>query len=335
MVIDDNFYMSLAINEAWGNQLLTFPNPAVGSVVVKSGEILSIEAHKKAGLPHAEVLALKYAYLKQNPQSLLAQITDSKEIHRFLIENHNGFFNDCEIYITLEPCNHIGKTPACSDLLSTIKPKRVIFSVFDPNNDASGGYEKLINANIEVTTGVLEDKGMDLLFPFLSFTQKKSFVFFKLASRVNGSIDGGYITSKESLEYVHKIRTVIDLLVIGGNTVRIDRPTLDCRFIDTEKSPNILIYSQSKNFDTTIPLFNVKNRKVSINDKIDFNNKFAMIEGGYNLLNNLINQVDMLVLFVSPNFKNSNDILLKDIKFRILYSKQIGDDQLMFLKKKI
>jgi diaminohydroxyphosphoribosylaminopyrimidine deaminase / 5-amino-6-(5-phosphoribosylamino)uracil reductase len=333
MVIDDNFYMSLAINEAWGNQLLTFPNPAVGAVVVKSGEILSIDAHQKVGFPHAEVLALKSAYLKQNPQSLLSQITDSKEIHMFLIENHNGFFNDCEIYITLEPCNHIGRTPACSDLLSTIKPKRVIFSVFDPNNNASGGYEKLINANIEVTTGVLKSRGMDLLFPFISFQKKKSFVFFKLASRANGSIDGGYITSKESLEYVHKIREVIDLLVIGGNTVRTDRPTLDCRFIDTKTSPNVLIYSKSKDFDKTIPLFDIKNRDVSICDNLNLDNKFVMIEGGYNLLNNLIEQVDMLVLFISPNFKNSNDILLKDIKFRILYSKQIGSDQLIFLQK--
>lgn len=335
MVVDDNFYMSLAINEAWDYQLLTFPNPAVGAVVVKSGEILSINAHEQAGFPHAEVLALKNAYLKQNPQSLLSQIIDSKEIHKFLIENHNGFFKDCEIYITLEPCNHIGKTPACSDLLSIIKPKRVIFSVFDPNNDASGGFDKLVDAKIEVTTGVLQSRGMDLLFPFMTFLKKQSFVFFKLASRANGSIDGGYITSKESLEYVHKIRAKIDLLVIGGNTVRTDRPTLDCRFIDSNKSPNVLIYSKSRDFDTTIPLFEVKNRDVSISDSLNLKNKFIMIEGGYNLLNNLIDQVDMLVLFISPNFKNSNDILLKDIKFRILYSKQIGSDQLIFLQKNI
>lgn len=67
MVIDDSFYMSLAISKAWDYQLLTFPNPAVGAVVVKNGEILSVQAHECAGKAHAEVLALKYAYIKKKP----------------------------------------------------------------------------------------------------------------------------------------------------------------------------------------------------------------------------------------------------------------------------
>ncbi|XPV82152.1 MAG: hypothetical protein ACNI22_16620 [Halarcobacter sp.] len=71
MKIDDNFFMKLAIDEAWKYQLITYPNPAVGCVVVKNGEILAIEAHKEAGMPHAEVNALKAAYLKKNPNDFL------------------------------------------------------------------------------------------------------------------------------------------------------------------------------------------------------------------------------------------------------------------------
>ena len=107
MKIDDNFYMKLAIDEAWKYQLLTYPNPAVGCVIVKNGKLLAIEAHKEAGMPHAEVNALKEAFLKENPKSVLSTLKTSQEIHKFLIENHNDFFNDCEVFVTLEPCNHI------------------------------------------------------------------------------------------------------------------------------------------------------------------------------------------------------------------------------------
>ncbi|QOG12633.1 bifunctional diaminohydroxyphosphoribosylaminopyrimidine deaminase/5-amino-6-(5-phosphoribosylamino)uracil reductase RibD [Arcobacter sp. FWKO B] len=334
MVIDDDFYMSLAIQEAWNYQLLTYPNPAVGSVVVDNGQILSIQAHKEANTPHAEVLALKEAYLKKNPKSKLAQITDSFEIHKFLKENHNGYFSNCDIYVTLEPCNHIGRTPACSDLLVAIKPKRVIISVVDPNINASGGIKKLQDNSIQVDIGVCKSKGEDLLYPFFKYLEGK-FIFFKLATRANGSIDGGYITSKESLEYVHKIRTKIDLLAIGGNTVRCDRPTLDCRFVDKSKSPNIMIYSRNNNFDKNIPLFNVKNRKVYISNKFDFNENFIMVEGGYNLLNLLYDKIDMLLLFISPNMKSLNNDEIRDMKYEILHSQRVGSDQLIFLQKKL
>ena len=147
MKIDDNFYMKLAIDEAWKYQLLTYPNPAVGCVIVKDGKLLAIEAHKEAGQAHAEVNALKVAFLNFNPNSVLKIKQTSHEIHEFLIKNHNNFFNDCDIYVTLEPCNHIGKTPACANLLKELKPRRVIISVKDTNNVASGGIETLLNEN--------------------------------------------------------------------------------------------------------------------------------------------------------------------------------------------
>ena len=133
MKIDNNFYMKLAIDEAWKYQLLTYPNPAVGCVVVKDWKLLSVEAHKEAGTAHAEVNALKAAYLKIYPNSVLKTKNNPNEIHEYLIENHNNFFNDCEIYITLEPCNHVGKTPSCANLLKELKPKKVIIAHEDTN----------------------------------------------------------------------------------------------------------------------------------------------------------------------------------------------------------
>lgn len=334
MKIDDNFYMKLAIDEAWKYQLLTYPNPAVGCVIVKDGKILSIEAHKEAGQAHAEINALRMAYLKIFPNSVLRAKSSSYDIHEFFINNHEGFFNDCEIFVTLEPCNHIGKTPACAKLLKELSPKRVIISIKDPNAIASGGIELLEEAGIEITLGVLEKEGNNLIFPFYSW-QNKSCIFFKMAQTLNGSIDGK-ISSNSALAYVHTIRDKIDLLVIGGNTVRIDKPTLDARYI-AGKAPNVFIYSKNKVFDISIPLFKIPNRDVIISEDLfkilDY--KFIMIEGVYTLLEKLKERIDFLILIISPKIKSGKNSLNEiNIDFEIMHENYIGEDKIIFLKRK-
>ncbi|MCT7648297.1 bifunctional diaminohydroxyphosphoribosylaminopyrimidine deaminase/5-amino-6-(5-phosphoribosylamino)uracil reductase RibD [Aliarcobacter butzleri] len=334
MKIDDNFYMRLAIDEAWKHQLLTYPNPAVGCVIVKNQRLLAVEAHKEAGMPHAEVNALKTAYLKDNPNSILKTKNSSFDIHQFLLQNHNGFFNDCEIYVTLEPCNHIGKTPSCANLLKELKPKRVIISVKDPNKQATGGLETLKNENIDVTLGILEKDGLNLILPFISW-QNKSCIFFKMAQTLNGSIDGK-ISSNRALAYVHTLRDKIDLLVIGGNSVRIDKPTLDTRYIQG-KNPDIFIYSKNKVFDNNIPLFKIPNRKVLISDDLykllDY--KFIMIEGVYNLLDKLKERIDFFILIISPKIRKGQNALNGiDLDFEIIHENFIGEDKIVFLKRK-
>ena len=334
MKIDDNFYMRLAIDEAWKHQLLTYPNPAVGCVIVKNQRLLAVEAHKEAGMPHAEVNALKTAYLKDNPNSILKTKNSSFDIHQFLLQNHNGFFNDCEIYVTLEPCNHIGKTPSCANLLKKLKPKRIIISVKDPNKQATGGLETLKNENIDVTIGILEKDGLNLILPFISW-QNKSCIFFKMAQTLNGSIDGK-ISSNRALAYVHTLRDKIDLLVIGGNSVRIDKPTLDTRYIQG-KNPDIFIYSKNKVFDNSIPLFKIPNRKVLISDDLykllDY--KFIMIEGVYNLLDKLKERIDFFILIISPKIRKGQNALNEiDLDFEIIHENFIGEDKIVFLKRK-
>ena len=334
MKIDDNFYMRLAIDEAWKHQLLTYPNPAVGCVIVKNQRLLAVEAHKEAGMPHAEVNALKTAYLKDNPNSILKTKNSSFDIHQFLLQNHNGFFNDCEIYVTLEPCNHIGRTPSCANLLKELKPKRVIISVKDPNKQATGGLETLKNENINVTLGILEKDGLNLILPFISW-QNKSCIFFKMAQTLNGSIDGK-ISSNRALAYVHTLRDKIDLLVIGGNSVRIDKPTLDTRYIQG-KNPDIFIYSKNKVFDNNIPLFKIPHRKVLISDDLykllDY--KFIMIEGVYNLLDKLKERIDFFILIISPKIRKGQNALNEiDLDFEIIHENFIGEDKIVFLKRK-
>jgi len=325
-------YITKAINEAWKYQFLTYPNPAVGACVVKNNKILSTQAHKLAGMPHAEVNAIKEAFLKLNYNEKLSSLISSNDIHDFLINNHNNIFNSCEIYVTLEPCNHIGKTPSCANLLKELKFKKVYIGTLDTNNNASGGVSTLKNCGIEVV--ILNDKRcIDLLSPF-SLWQKDKFTFFKLAMREDGSVDGGYITSQDSLNLVHEIRTKLDLLIIGGNTVRIDRPTLDSRFAKTNKPCDILIYSKSKEFDKSIPLFNVPNRKVIISDNIkNIKSDFTMIEGGFSLLKTLKNDIDMLMLFISHKQKSKNKFNIEEDGFKILYSYYINEyDEILFCK---
>ncbi|MEA3512414.1 MAG: bifunctional diaminohydroxyphosphoribosylaminopyrimidine deaminase/5-amino-6-(5-phosphoribosylamino)uracil reductase RibD [Campylobacterota bacterium] len=328
-------YIQLCINEAWRYQLLTYPNPAVGACVVKNNEILAVEAHKEAGSPHAEVNALKSAFLKSNLNSKLKDITTSHEIHDFLKDNHNNFFKDCEIYVTLEPCNHIGKTPACAMLLESIGIKKVYIGTLDPNKTASGGKERLENAGIEVEV-LYSVESDNLLYPFVKW-QDKSFQFFKIAMREDGSIDGGYITTQKSLNLVHEIRTKLDLMVIGGQTVRDDRPTLDSRFAKVNKAPDILIYSNKKEFDKKIALFEVNGRVVNISDKIKFLNReqFIMYEGGYNLLERVKNDIDMLVVFISHKIESELKFDIKTFGFEPLYKYNINEfDEVVFLKNR-
>ena len=327
--------MKLAIEEAWKYQFLTYPNPAVGATVVKNNKVLSLSSHKCSGGPHAEVLALKEAYLTKYPESKLQDINESNAIHNYLILNHNNFFHNCEIYVTLEPCNHLGKTPACSHLLSSVGIKKVFIGTLDPNQEASGGKEYLIEANIDVEINCNKEESDKLLLPFLNY-QNGHFTFFKMAMREDGSIDGGYITTQDSLNLVHEIRTKLDLMVIGGNTVRIDRPTLDSRFSHDKKVPDILIYSTKNNFDEEIPLFKVKNRQVTVSSSLDLLNekKFIMIEGGYNLFLKVKDTIDYMMLFISHKIQSEKFKKIEFQNFKKEYSYFINEyDEIIFLKK--
>ncbi|MDR3345670.1 MAG: riboflavin biosynthesis protein RibD, partial [Campylobacteraceae bacterium] len=110
-MVNDEFYLSLAINEAWKYQILTYPNPAVGCVITdKNGTLLACEAHKRAGCAHAELEASRQALAKLNP--LLKFPQNPNELHAFIIKNHENLLKNSTFYVTLEPCAHQGKTPS-------------------------------------------------------------------------------------------------------------------------------------------------------------------------------------------------------------------------------
>lgn len=157
-----------------------------------------------------------------------------------------------------------------------------------------------------VTIGVLEKKCQALLEPFMIW-QHRAFVLFKLAQTSNARIGGGYLSSKASLTHVHQLREVCDTLLIGGNTVRTDRPTLDSRFSGGDAA-DICIYSKDDNFDREIPLFAINNREVRVTDDLTFLKKpsFILIEGGEGMLNALKEHIDWLLIYQTPKLSTNN-----------------------------
>lgn len=327
--------MSMALKAAWDHQLLTFPNPAVGAACFsETGKILSIGTHKKSGGPHAEVYALRDAYTRLSGDNTIQSCEDSYEIHSYLSAHHNELFHSISIAVTLEPCSHSGKTPSCALLLKTLGIQKVYISCMDPNPTAAGGAEILRASGIDCINGVMEEEGSKLLEPFLIW-QKRPYVFFKWAQRLDGTIDNGTISSEESRSHMHALRDRCDLIVIGGNTVRIDRPTLDARLVNG-KAPDVLIHSTQKTFDPTIPLFSVPNREVFIEDSLARINDYSlvMIEGGGLMMDATRDVVDGYVCYLAAKMGNGS-MTMGNIteEFEVLNAK-MGEDILLWMKRK-
>jgi len=335
MVVDDhNFFMSLALEEAWKYQGLTYPNPAVGCCIVsREGAILAVEAHQEAGTPHAEINALQSAYFKLTHDSAILSLTISKEIHNYLLKNHNNLFHNVQLYTTLEPCAHEGKTPSCASLIAQLGIVSVYVGAKDTNPVAQAGNLILQESGSRVVSNVLQSKCEALLLPFQVW-QKESFVFFKWAQRLNATTDAGNVSSVASRTHVHALRNVCDLLVIGGNSVRVDRPTLDARLVHG-RAPDVLIISTQKEFDTTIPLFSVKGRKVFIES--DFSKigeyKNIMIEGSQKMFELSRNIVDLYLCYLAPTFGGKSGFSDVSENFEVLNIQKETQDIIMWMKR--
>jgi len=327
--------MNLAINAAWDYQLLTFPNPAVGAVCIgTSGEILSIGAHKRSGGPHAEVFALRDAYVNLSGDTSIALSDDSEHIHKYLRENHNNLFQNISMAVTLEPCAHSGKTPSCALLIRDLGIKTLFISCKDSNPIAANGMSILEDAGVKCTFGIMEEEGSKLLEPFL-LSQKKPFVFFKWAQRLDGTIDNGIISSQRSREHVHALRDVCDLIVIGGRSVREDRPTLDAR-LTNGRAPDVLIYSRKNDFDPAIPLFNIPNRQVFIEPSFEKIQKYSlvMVEGGGSMMEATYEICDWYLCYVAPCIGGGNANMGAVTEAFEVVSAKISDNILLWMRKK-
>jgi diaminohydroxyphosphoribosylaminopyrimidine deaminase/5-amino-6-(5-phosphoribosylamino)uracil reductase len=202
-------FMKEALRQARKGLGRTSPNPAVGAVIVRKGKIVAKGYHRKAGLPHAEVEVLS-ALGRKAPGATL--------------------------YVTLEPCNHYGRTPPCTEAILESGLKRVVVGMRDPNPDVrGGGCEYLKEKGLSVTTGVLEPECRKLNEAFLKFvTTGRPFVMVKSALTMDGWTGTAkghskWITNEKSRKFVHRLRDRVDAVLVGIGTVILDDPLLTAR----------------------------------------------------------------------------------------------------------
>ncbi len=184
----------------------TSPNPLVGAVIVKDGEIVGEGFHPRAGEPHAEVFALKAAGVAARGAT---------------------------IYVSLEPCNHYGRTPPCSEALIAAGVAKVVVGMVDPNPlVAGGGIARLRAAGIEVVTGVEEEACQKINEGFVHrILYKRPLGILKYAMTLDGKIatttgHSAWVTNRDARTEVHQLRSACDAVIVGGNTVRQDNPYL-------------------------------------------------------------------------------------------------------------
>ncbi len=202
----DRAMMRRCLELAQNAQGQTAPNPLVGSVIVQNQEIVGEGFHPKAGESHAEVFALRDAGDRAQGATL---------------------------YVNLEPCNHDGRTPPCSEAIVAAGLRRVVVGMVDPNPKvAGGGIARLREAGIEVTIGVEEAACQELNEAFVHrMLRHRPFGILKYAMTLDGKIaattgHSSWVTGAASRQRVHQVRSRCDAIIIGGNTVRKDNPHL-------------------------------------------------------------------------------------------------------------
>ncbi len=220
----DREYMALALSLAEKGRGTTSPNPMVGAVIVRDGAIIGRGWHARAGGPHAEVAA---------------------------VNNAGGEVRGADMYVTLEPCNHHGRTPPCTELIIRHGMRRVVVAMTDPNPLVAGkGCDRIREDGIEVEVGLMEDAARKLNEAFIKhIVTGMPFLTLKLAVTLDGFIadsegQSKWITGAEARKLVHGVRAESDAIMVGSGTVSADNPSLNVRDAEGEDPLRVLIDSK-------------------------------------------------------------------------------------------
>ena len=295
--------MQRAISLADPYKYKTKPNPVVGCLILKDGLIISEGAHEVFGSDHAEVNAIRNA--KKNMDSKL----DS--------------FEDLTLICTLEPCNHIGKTGACTEAIIKSGIKKVFIGCMDPNPLVAGeGIKKLIKNGINVEVGFCEEAIQEQnKFFFYKHNNNKPFITLKIAISKDGKShnqDGSrsWITCEESRQDVQLIRAMHDAILTGGNTVLKDNPLMNARVDFPVNQPKkILLTSKeglNNNFfkDAEVLIIKERDIHVIIEDLKHLDINSILVEAGPKLANSFLlsGLVDELIIYESPENFGPNGV---------------------------
>ena len=343
-------YMARAIELAKQGRGSVSPNPMVGCVLVKDGEIIGEGFHQKFGEAHAEVMAFRNA------------IRDPL---------------DCTVYVNLEPCNIDSKTPPCTKFLKDNGASEVYIANIDPNPDISGkGIEELNRMNIKTHLGVLEKEAMELNKGFYKWVKTGlPWVICKVAqseNRLMGTDNKSsiWITNDISKKHTHELRARVDAILIGKNTAFVDNPSLTVR-LARGKNP-IRVIAENRTLPQNLKVFNDRESEsiilcsskqfsdnqtsqckfIAVEEKDDrlspkdilkklanYGVTSILVEGGPSILRSFFNEglIDELYEYTAPGILNGNDMenpINLDSSWNCINQKSLGNDKLVIYQKK-
>ena len=316
----DTPYMHRALalaQQAWGR---TAPNPMVGCVLVRHGEIIGEGYHHAAGMPHAEVEALR-------------SCNDSA---------------GATAYVTLEPCCTTGRTPPCTEALIRAGVTEVVIGALDPNpNHAGRGVKVLQDAGIRVRTGICRQACEELNYPFFKWiTTGKPYVVLKMAMTLDGKIatasgDARWVTGGDARKDVQRLRQLAGAIIVGSETAKLDHPRLTVRDIpDWPHQPARYIAgrTQMEGF-TSVELPDTAAWNTFLDKLGQERCLYLMIEGGGVLAGRALQAgiVDEVVFYVAPKLLcgkgsrpvtggNDPDLLAEAIRVDRLRTHRVGED---------
>jgi diaminohydroxyphosphoribosylaminopyrimidine deaminase / 5-amino-6-(5-phosphoribosylamino)uracil reductase len=293
----------------------THPNPVVGVVVVRDGDVVGEGWHERPGGPHAEVLALEQAGERARGAAL---------------------------YVTLEPCAHHGRTPPCADAVIEAGIIRVVAAVGDPDPRTNGhGFERLRAAGIEVELpgGALERRARTQNEAWRMWAREgRPFVTYKAAVTLDGrmTVPGSrWVSGEESRRLVHEFRAASDAVAVGMGTVRADDPALTARHVEAARQPRRLAFGRG-------PLPEGSELELLSGPLAEELGMLAkqevqslLLEGGPTLATAFLaaDLIDKLLVFVAPRLSGSGPHLLADfgrrVELRRLSAQPVGDDVLV------
>jgi diaminohydroxyphosphoribosylaminopyrimidine deaminase/5-amino-6-(5-phosphoribosylamino)uracil reductase len=289
----------------------TYPNPVVGAVVVRDGEVVGEGWHQRKGEAHAEVIALEAAGERAKGSTL---------------------------FVTMEPCAHHGSTPPCTAAVLAVGVARVVAGSLDPNPEAGGGLDLLRAAGVETEDADSVAARIQNEAWRVWVSAKRPFVILKLGLTLDGRVavpGARWVTGEESRRRVHELRAQVDAVAVGMGTVREDDPQLTARDVGIVQQPRRLAFGRGPLPDGS----ELELRSGGLEDELAAlateGVQSLLLEGGPTLADGFLRAdlVDKVLLFVAPRIAGSGPSFAPDlpapVELRRLTAEPVGDDLLL------
>jgi diaminohydroxyphosphoribosylaminopyrimidine deaminase / 5-amino-6-(5-phosphoribosylamino)uracil reductase len=307
-------FLERALELAERGRGTTNPNPVVGAVVVRDDEVVGEGWHERKGEPHAEANAIAAAGDRARGSTL---------------------------YVTLEPCSHVGSTPPCTQAVIDAGVAKVVVGTRDPSAAAGGGLEQLREAGIEaeVADGELGFEARQQIEAWLTWvTKSRPFVTYKAAMTLDGRLTmpgSRWISGEESRRLVHELRAASDAVAVGMGTARADRPELTARDVGAVRQPRRLVFGSGPTPDGVELELRSGPLEEELGELAGEGVQSLLLEGGPTLATAFLQAglVDKLLVFVAPKLAGAGPTLLGELDEPVELSRfetrRVGEDLLL------